>query len=324
MDTIYKYNRATVRNPVSFIGIGLHTGKLTTVSLKPSIDQRGIYFVRTDANPGQGVIEASWCNVSDTTLSTNLSNQYGVSVNTVEHLMSALIASGIDNVRIEVDGPEIPIMDGSAEVFVEIIRNAGKSYLKAPKQGIWIERPIVVSEGDKYAMLMPHSVPRVSMCIDFPDTVIGSQCYSVTLQDNDYFDDIAYARTFGFSDQVEALKENGLVKGGSLINAIVVDGEKVMNPEGLRVENEFVRHKILDAVGDMSLAGAPIIGHYYAYKAGHSLNQKLLKKLFSDASAWTQTTLEQGKEMFSNHDELYDGDFIQKSLNVVPIKKVAS
>ena len=324
MDAMYKYNRATVREPVSFFGIGLHTGELTKVSLKPSIDQRGIYFVRTDAHPGQGIIDASWCNVSDTTLSTNLSNQYDVGVNTVEHLMSALIACGIDNVRIEVDGPEIPIMDGSAEVFVEIIRNAGKSYLKAPKQGIWIEKPIVVSEGDKYAMLMPHSVPRVSMCIDFPDTAIGSQCYSVTLEDDDYFDDIAYARTFGFSEQVEALKEKGLAKGGSLINAIVVDGKKILNPEGLRVENEFVRHKILDAVGDMALAGAPIIGHYYAYKAGHSLNQKLLKKLFSQTSAWTQTSLEQGKEMFANHDELYDGDFIQQSLNVVPIKSAAS
>jgi len=324
MDTTYKYNRATVRKPVSFIGIGLHTGKLTTVSLKPSIDQRGIYFVRTDAAPGQGVIDASWCNVSDTTLSTNLSNQFEVSVNTVEHLLSALIACGIDNVRIEVDGPEIPIMDGSAEVFVEIIRNAGKSYLKAAKQGIWIEKPIVVSEGDKYAMLMPHSVPRVSMCIDFPNTAIGSQCYSVSLENEGYFDDIAYARTFGFSEQVDALKERGLAKGGSLINAVVVDGKNIVNPEGLRVENEFVRHKILDVIGDMSLAGAPIIGHYYAYKAGHKLNQKLLKKLFSEPASWTQTSLEQGKDMFSNNDDLYDGDFIQKSLNVVPIKSIAS
>lgn len=324
MNTTYKYNRATIRKPVSFIGIGLHTGKLTTVSLKPSIDQRGIYFVRTDAHPGQGVIDASWSNVSDTVLSTNLSNQFGVGVNTVEHLMSALIACGIDNVKIEVDGPEIPIMDGSAEVFVEVIKNAGKSYLKSPKQGIWIEKPVVVSEGDKFAMLMPHSVPRVSMCIDFPDTAIGAQCYSVTLEEDAYFEDIAYARTFGFADQVDALKEQGLAKGGSLINAIVVDGEKILNPEGLRVENEFVRHKILDVVGDMSLAGAPIIGHYYAYKAGHSLNQKLLKKMFSQSSAWTQTSLEQGREMFANHDDLYDGDFIQQTLNVVPIKKVAS
>ncbi|RDH85275.1 MAG: UDP-3-O-[3-hydroxymyristoyl] N-acetylglucosamine deacetylase [endosymbiont of Galathealinum brachiosum] len=324
MDTIYKYNRSTVRKPVSFIGIGLHTGKLTTVSLKPSIDERGIYFVRTDAHPGQGVIDANWSNVSDTILSTNLTNQYGVGVNTVEHLMSALIACGIDNVRIEVDGPEIPIMDGSAEVFVEVIKNAGKSYLKAPKQGIWIQKPVVVNDGDKYAMLMPHSVPRVSMCIDFPDTAIGAQCYSVTLEEDSYFKDIAYARTFGFAEQVEDLKEKGLAKGGSLINAIVVDGKKIVNPEGLRVENEFVRHKILDVVGDMSLAGAPIIGHYYAYKAGHSLNQKLLKKLFSQTSTWMQTSLEQGKEMFANHDDLYDGDFIQQTLNVVPIKKVAS
>jgi len=324
MDINYKYHRTTVREPVSFIGVGLHTGQLTTVSLKPSIDVKGIYFVRTDAPLGQGVISASWFNVCSTVLSTNLSNEYGVSVSTVEHLMSALIACGIDNVRIEVDGPEIPIMDGSAEVFVDIIRSGGKSYLKAAKQGIWIEKPIVISEGDKFAMLMPHSVPRVSMCIDFPGTAIGAQCHSVTLENERYFDEIAYARTFGFSDQIESLKEKGLARGGSMINAVVVDGKKILNPEGLRIENEFVRHKILDVIGDMSLAGAPIIGHYYAYKAGHDLNQKLLKKLFSDSTAWTQTSLEEGKERFANHDDLYDGDFIQKTLNVVPIKKVAS
>ena len=323
MKNQYKYNRSTLHETVSFIGVGLHTGKIAKVSLKPSVDKRGIFFVRTDVQPGTGDIDASWYNVSDTHLSTNLSNQYGVTVSTVEHLMSALISCGIDNVRVEIDGPEIPIMDGSAEVFVEAIRAVGKSYLNEPKQGIWIEKPLVVTEGDKYALLVPHSVPRVSMCIDFPGTAIGSQCYSVTLEGEKYFEDVAYARTFGFADQVEALKAQGLAQGGSLINAIVVDGNKILNPEGLRVENEFVRHKVLDAVGDMSLAGAPIIGHYYAYKAGHSLNQKLLKKLFSETSAWTQTTLEEGKSRFANHDEIYDGDFIKQTLNVVPMRKVA-
>jgi UDP-3-O-[3-hydroxymyristoyl] N-acetylglucosamine deacetylase len=321
MEKKYEYYRVTVGEPVSFIGVGLHTGKLAKVSLKPSVDQRGIYFVRTDAAPGQEIIDARWYNVSDTRLSTNLSNQFGVSVNTVEHLMSALIACGIDNVRIEVDGPEIPVLDGSAEVYVEAILSAGKSYLTSPKQGIWIERPIVVSDGDKYAMLMPHSVPRVSMCIDFPDTAIGSQCYSTTLEGNNYFENIAYARTFGFSDEIEALKQQGLAQGGSLINAVVVDGKKILNPEGLRVENEFVRHKILDVIGDIALAGAPIIGHYYAYKSGHELNQKLLKKLISQPSAWTKTSLEHGEKMFARHSDLYDGDVIEKALNVVPIKK---
>ena len=321
MDTRYKYLRTTVRETVTFIGVGLHSGKLAKVSLIPSVDKRGIYFVRTDANPGQGIIDARWYNVSDTTLSTNLSNNFGVSVNAVEHLMSALIACRIDNVRIEVSGPEIPILDGSAEVYVEAIMSVGKSYLQSPKQGIWIEQPIVVSEGDKVAMLMPHSVPRVSLCIDFPGTAIGSQCYSATLQGKRYFEDIAYARTFGFSDQIEGLKQQGLAQGGSLINAVIVDGKKILNPEGLRVENEFVRHKVLDAIGDMSLAGAPIIGHYYAYKPGHTLNQKLLKKLFSRTSTWTKTSLEQGRKMFANHNELYDKDVIQKALNVVPIRK---
>ena len=192
MEAKYKYLRATVREPISFIGVGLHSGKIAKVNLIPSVDKRGIYFVRTDAHPGQGVIDARWYNVSDASLSTSLSNDFGVSVNTVEHLMSALIACGIDNVRIEVSGAEIPVLDGSAEVYVEAIMSVGKSYLQSPKQGIWIEQPIVVSEGDKYAMLMPHSVPRVSLCIDFPGTAIGSQCYSATLQGKRYFEDIAY------------------------------------------------------------------------------------------------------------------------------------
>jgi UDP-3-O-[3-hydroxymyristoyl] N-acetylglucosamine deacetylase len=172
-------------------------------------------------------------------------------------------------------------------------------------------------------MLMPHSVPRVSMCIDFPDTVIGSQCFSVDLSGDAYFEEIAYARTFGFSDKIEELRKQGLAQGGSLINAVVVDGDTVRNPEGLRASNEFVRHKILDVIGDMSLAGAPIIGHYYGYKSGHTLNNKLLNTLFSDPSAWTMTSLEEGSKTIASHDELYDSEFIKKTIEKVPLKIIA-
>ncbi len=323
MSARYQYHRATLRKAVSFIGVGLHTGQLTTVTLKPSVDSKGIYFVRTDVAPEQGVIDATWYNVSNTEFSTNITNEYGVRIATVEHLLSALIACGIDNVRVEVDGPEVPIMDGSAEVFVEVIGGSGKRYLRTPKQAIFIKKPIVINDGDKYAILMPHSKPRVSMCIDFPNTVVGSQCYSVSLEDDSYFSEIAYARTFGFSDQIEIMKAKGLARGGSLINAVVVDGNKILNPEGLRADNEFVRHKILDVIGDMSLAGAPIIGHYYAYKAGHSLNHQLLKALFTDSSAWMMASLKNGREMFENRDEMFGDDYIRQTLNVVPMQRKA-
>jgi len=325
MNNRYKYHRATLRESVSFIGVGLHTGITTRLTLKPSIDARGIYFVRTDLPAGKNQIDARWFNVSDTRLSTNLSNQFKASVNTVEHLMSALVACGIDNVRIEIDGPEVPIMDGSAEAYTRAIQSTGKSYLKAPREGSWIDKPIVVTEGDKYAMLIPHSVPRVTMCIDFPDTVIGSQCYSMTLQDNNYFEEISYARTFGFADQIETLKQQGLAQGGSLINAVLVDGEDVVNPEGLRVKNEFVRHKVLDAIGDLALADAPIIGHYYAYKAGHALNQKLLQKMYSDAFSFSQMPLQEGElkyaEKYIDNSEIDSDEFIEQTLSSIYKKK---
>ncbi|VAW70413.1 UDP-3-O-[3-hydroxymyristoyl] N-acetylglucosamine deacetylase [hydrothermal vent metagenome] len=327
METQYKYNRATISESVSFIGVGLHTGKTTQVTLKPSVDRRGIYFVRKDVSPGTGVIDAMWYNVSDTTLSTNLSNEFGVSVHTVEHLMSALRATGIDNIKIEIDGPEVPIMDGSAEVFVKTIQGIGKSYLAKPKEAIWVTQPIVITEGDKFAILMPHSVPQVTVCIDFPDTVIGSQCYSLKMEGDNFADDVAYARTFGFSEQIDALKKQGLVQGGSLINAVLVDGETIINPEGLRVENEFVRHKVLDAVGDIALAGVPVIGHYYAYKAGHELNNKLLQKVFSEPSSWSRMNLKDGEDEFSNIEDMHVDNYselAEKPLDAVSVKKIAS
>jgi len=321
MNTQYRYNRSTLRDSVSFIGVGLHTGRTTKITLKPSVDKRGIYFVRKDVAPGTDVIDAQWHNVSNTFLSTNLSNQWGVSVNTVEHLMAALQATGIDNLRIEIDGPEIPIMDGSSEVFVKTIQSVGKSYLTKSKEAIWITQPIIITDEDRFAIFMPHSIPQVTMCIDFPNTVIGSQCYSLKLQDNNFAESVAYARTFGFTEQVKGLKEKGLVQGGSLINAILVDGQKIINPEGLRVENEFVRHKVLDAVGDIALAGSPIIGHYYAYKAGHQLNHKLLQKLFSDTSTWSKMPIKEGEAKFSHIEDKHANNY--DTLKKQPLQSVS-
>ena len=315
MNDFYENYRTTIRESVSFVGVGLHTGEVSQLTLKPSLDSRGIYFIRKDVKAGNNIIDANWQNVSDTRLSTNLSNTDGVSVCTVEHLMSALSACGIDNIRIELDGPEVPIMDGSAEAFVSTIRSVGVSYLSLPKQGIWITQPVVVTDGDKYAMLLPHSVPRMTVCIDFPNSVIGSQCYSVSLESDNYFDDIAFARTFGFADQIDELKNQGLVKGGSLINAVLIDGHQVVNPEGLRANNEFVRHKVLDAVGDLALAGTQIMGHYFAYKAGHALNQKLLKELFRETSSWEIMSREEGVVKFANIDEEYADEYIQQTLD---------
>ena len=322
MENVYKYHQKTIRHPVSFVGVGLHTGIISKLTLKPSVDDRGIYFIRSDVKTGGNIIDADWRSVSDTRLSTNLTNQYGVTVSTVEHLMSALIACGIDCVRIELDGPEVPILDGSSEGFVTSIRSIGVKSMTQKKQRIWITKPLAITDGDKYAMLLPHSEARTTVCIDFPETVIGSQCYSTTLDGNDYFDNVAFARTFGFADQIDGLKKQGLAKGGSLINAILIDGNEIVNPEGLRVNNEFARHKVLDAIGDLALAGTPIIGHYYAYKAGHALNQKLLNKLFRETSAWTKMSLEEGSKIFAGIDENYSDEYIQQTL--ISMKKVSS
>ncbi|MFV2055317.1 MAG: UDP-3-O-acyl-N-acetylglucosamine deacetylase [Thiohalomonadales bacterium] len=321
MDKIHEYKKTTIRESISFVGVGLHTGKVARVTIKPSVDSRGIFFVRTDVAADTNIIDATWYNVINTDLSTDLSNAHGITVKTVEHLMSALSACGIDNVRIEIDGPELPIMDGSAGAYAQTIRNAGTCYLNTVKRATWITQPISVTSGDKYAMLLPHPVQRVTMCIDYPNTAIGSQCYSVSMEGDNYFDGVAFARTFGFSDQVEALKKRGMIQGGSLINAVLVDGEKVVNPEGLRVYNEFVRHKVLDAIGDLSLSGAPIMGYYYGYKSGHALNQQLLQKLFETTESWENLPLEQGQKKFSYLDKCYADDYVQQTLN--GMKKVA-
>lgn len=282
----------TLKKAVSFVGLGLHSGIKSRITLKPCDDATGIFFRRKDVVESHSLIAARWYKVTDTTLSTVLTNRYGVSVSTVEHLLAALRICQIDNLEVEVDGPEIPIMDGSAKPFVDTLSEIGTRSIKANRKAIWINKSVEVRDGERYALLLPDMYPRVTVSIDFKEKIIGAQTLSVNIDDTSLKQSIAPARTFGFLDQIEELHNKGLALGGSLKNAILVDDDHVVNPEGLRFDDEFVRHKVLDAIGDLSLVGVPILGHYHAFKGGHLLNKLLLNKLIMDKSAWTYISLD--------------------------------
>lgn len=252
--------------------------------MRPAETSSGITFRRVDL-PNGSEIKATSLNVSDTTLATTLGTN-GTRVATVEHLLSAFFGLGICNAHIEIDSFEIPIMDGSALPFMELIECAGIEAQDRPKNCLVITRPISVSDGDGEAMLLPSSRFEITYTIDFPHPVIGRQSYHMVFGRERYAAEISQARTFGFLKEVEVLQAKGLALGGSLKNAIVLDDEKVINKEGLRCSDEFVKHKILDAVGDLSLLGMPIIGHFVAYKSGHRLNNLLLRSLLMDESRY--------------------------------------
>ena len=284
-------NQKTIQQPVSYVGVGLHTGRMVSMIVRPAEANTGIIFQRKDLPAGENMISARWYNVVNTEMSTAIGNEYGHSIDTVEHLMAALRGCGVDNAMVEVDGPEVPIMDGSSEPFVAMIERVGTRDQGVPRNAIWIQRPIEVRDGDKYAILMPGNTPRITVEIDFDNSVVGSQTLSVEMVDEAFRRHVARARTFGFMDQIAVLKKRGLIKGGSLQNAILVDGDRIVNESGLRYRDEFVRHKVLDCLGDMSLAGVPILGHYYAYKPGHELNSLLMQKLFDERGSWSYITV---------------------------------
>ena len=319
----YTIFQRTLKQSVSFVGLGLHSGMKSRITLKPCDDATGIFFRRKDVPAQQSLIAARWHKVTDTTLSTGLSNRYGVSVSTVEHLMAALRLCGIDNLEIEVDGPEIPIMDGSARPFVDTLSCIGTRPINEPRKAIWIHKTIEVRDGERYALLLPDTKSRVTVSIDFREPAIGAQSLSVNIDDQSMHQQIAPARTFGFLDQVENLRSKGLALGGSLNNAILVDNHRIVNPEGLRFEDEFVRHKVLDAIGDLSLIGMPVIGHYHAFKSGHLLNKLLINKLLADKSAWSYIAMDefchlQGIEPEFNDTEVEErmaGTFYQQHRN---------
>lgn len=281
----------TLKGPVTITGIGVHSGAAATMVLKPALAATGISFIRTDITDRPNVIPARWDAVTETRLCTVISNSHGVSVSTIEHLMSAFAALGVDNAIVEINGPETPIMDGSAVLFVEKINVVGLQRQNAPRLALRIKKTVSCQEGDKETFLSPADDAYYGMEITFDSALIGRQKYTHALSEAAFRSDIAAARTFGFLHEVEQLKKMGLARGGSLDNAIVIDGDKVLNPEGLRFRNEFVRHKILDAIGDLYLCGAQIIGHYHGVKAGHAMNNKILRTLFAQPEAFEFVTL---------------------------------
>jgi len=276
----------TIKAPVTITGIGVHSGAPATLVIKPATVNTGINFIRTDITDRPNVVPARWDAVTETRLCTVVSNEHGVTVSTIEHLLSAFAALGLDNAVVEINGPEIPIMDGSAIHFVEKLNVTGLARQNAARLALRIKKAVSYKEGDKETFLSPADGAFFGMEIDFANPLIGRQKYIHSLTESHYRSDIATARTFGFLPEIEQLKKLGFARGGSLDNAIVIDGDKVLNPEGLRFRNEFVRHKILDAIGDLYLAGAHLIGHYHGVKAGHAMNNKILHTLFATPDAY--------------------------------------
>ena len=281
----------TLRKPVQCSGIGLHCGHLVNLTLKPAPADTGIRFFRTDLNPSQAWINATWDRVSDTTLCTTVSNRHGHSVATIEHLAAALAATGIDNVVVELDAPEPPAMDGSSEPFIDLIESVGAVVQPAERLMLRILKPICVEDGEKSAALLPCERPAMDVAIDFASPAIGQQRISLVLAGMAFREELAAARTFGFAHEVAYMQSKGLARGGSLDNAVVIQDDAVINAGGLRFPDEFVRHKALDAVGDLYLAGGPFLGRYVGNQAGHKLNNMLVCAVMADASAyeWTAT-----------------------------------
>jgi len=284
IDTNHKNNnQQTISNSISVKGIGLHTGNLVELTLEPAPVDNGIKFIRVDKK-NDNVIEAIWSNVSETVLSTTISNSYGVKISTIEHLMSALSGLHIDNLNIYINANEVPIMDGSSKPFVEMIEEIGIKKQSKKRKLLNVKKSIEVSENNTSVKIVPNNQFSIDFEIDFPSKIVSKQSCQLQLINGNYKTDIAAARTFGFEKDVKYLRSNGLALGGSLDNAVVVGENEILNKDGLRYTDEFVRHKILDSIGDLYLAGSPIIGYFYGNKSGHYLNNQLLRKLFSDKS----------------------------------------
>ena len=285
-------NQRTLKNVIRATGVGLHTGEKVYLTLRPAAVNTGVVFRRVDLDP---VVELSAKpnRVGDTRLSTAL-KEGDASVSTVEHLMSALAGLGIDNVYVELTSPEVPIMDGSAAPFVFLVQSAGVIEQNAPKEFIRVTKPIKVEDGDKWAMFEPFEGFKVSFAINFDHPIFAKspQQATVDFSTTSFVKEVSRARTFGFMHEVEALREAGLALGGSHDNAIVMDSYSILNDDGLRYEDEFVKHKILDAIGDLYLLGHPLIGAFSAYKSGHALNNKLLRALVAQPDAWELVTFD--------------------------------
>jgi UDP-3-O-[3-hydroxymyristoyl] N-acetylglucosamine deacetylase len=287
----------TLRGTAECSGIGVHSGEKVTLRLTPAPENTGIVFIRTDLKNGARHIPARWDHVVDTQLCSVIGNDHGSRVATIEHLMAAIHAYGIDNAFIEINGAEVPVMDGSSDPFVFLIEMAGIVDQKAPRHIIEILAPVQVDMGNKRAQLVPNDESRFSFEIAFDHAPINHQNYEFVLSATGFKSEISRARTFGFFEEVDQLRKAGFARGGSLNNAIVIKDDQVMNEEGLRYDNEFVRHKLLDAVGDLALAGAPIQGHFHGYCSGHALNNQLLRAMFADPLAWREVEADEMAEV---------------------------
>ena len=287
----------TLKNVIRATGVGLHTGKKILLTLCPAPVNTGIIFRRVDQNPAVE-IQAKPENVGDTRLSTTLVRD-GVRISTVEHLLSALAGFGIDNAYVELSSDEVPIMDGSAGPFVFLIQSAGVKEQNASKQFIRIRREVRVTDGDKWAMFQPFSGFKVGFTIEFDHPVFNEKsCQAeIDFSTTSFVKEVSRARTFGFMRDVELLREKNLALGGSLDNAVVVDDYRILNTDGLRYEDECVKHKILDAIGDLYLLGHSLIGSFTGFKSGHELNNRLLKELLIDESAWELVSFEDEMEL---------------------------
>ena len=283
MDTT---RQRTLRNRISTAGIGLHSGLPVAMTLLPALPDTGIVFRRTDVDAGQSLVRARRENLSGSQLCTTIANEGGTTVATIEHLMAALAGCAVDNLLVELDGGEVPIMDGSAEPFVLLVENAGVIEQDAPRQIIRVLKRIEVVDGDRSIVIEPASEFVVDFEINFDNPAVARQRRSYEAQDASFKDQFGKARTFGFIEDADALRSAGFARGGSLENAVVVDGSEILNDGGLRYDDEFVRHKVLDCIGDMYLAGGPMLAKITAKRSGHALNHQLLVALFADPDAW--------------------------------------
>ena len=281
----------TLKTPIGCSGVGLHSGARVAMTLKPAAPGTGIVFHRTDLRGEAAIVPASWRNVVDTRMCTALANAQGARIGTVEHLMAALYGCDIDNAVIEIDGPEVPVMDGSAAPFVFLIECAGTVDQAAVRQGIEVLREVSVLEDGCHVSIAPAAGFSVSFEIDFGNNAISRQACELELGHGSFKADLSRARTFGFVQDIDRLQAAGLARGGSLDNAVVISGNRILNDDGLRYDDEFVRHKMLDCVGDLYLAGARLLGHVTAVRSGHRHNHGLLSALFADPTAYRYVDL---------------------------------
>ncbi len=296
-DSLDSYVRQrTLAAPIPCRGVGVHSGMPVTMILNPAAPDTGIVFRRIDLDP-VAEVAARWDNVIDTRLCTVLGDQDGNPlVGTIEHIMAALAGCGIDNAVIELDGPEVPIMDGSAEPFVFLIDCAGTVEQTAIRTAIKVLKTITVEEGGKRVTLAPASEFTLSFEIEFAARAVGRQRRNALL--SGFREELSAARTFGFAEEVNALRQMGLARGGSLENAVVIEGDRILNHGGLRYTDEFVRHKMLDAVGDLALAGKPLLARFEGSRSGHALNNLVLRKLFATPGAWIEVEMPRGEDAF--------------------------